>query len=111
MSVHEIRSKIKSANVLGWSVYYPRSVVYKSARGSTEADLPVTECQAVVVFTQGDPDLGQSPRKVYREVLYGFDEAVAEYRLPGMTKVLRASTLIDRDFEKVRYRTDYDWEF
>ncbi len=102
---------MKSANVLGWSAYYPRGVVYKSARGSTEQVLPADGCQAVIVFTQGDPDLGQSPRKVYREALYGFGEDVVEYRVPGMTKVLRASTLSDVDFEKIRKKTDTDWEF
>jgi hypothetical protein len=102
---------VKLANVLGWSVYYPRGVVYKSARGSTEDVLPVDRCQAVVVFTQGDRDLNQNPRKVYRETLYGFGEDVVEYRLPGMTKTLRASDILDADFEKIRRRTDIDWEF
>ncbi len=111
MAVHRVRPEVKSAKILGWSVYYPLGVVYRTARGAIPSDLPTSECQAVIVFTQGDTDLGQAPRKVYREALYGYGEDVVEFSVPGSSIRVRGSTLSARAFETIRASTDFDWEF
>lgn len=111
MSVRAIREEVKLSKVLGWSVYYGDGHVFRLRDGHSPEDLPSSECQGMVVFTDGDPGIGQASGEVYRELEYGCADAVVEYELPGSTVRFRGSTLEDAAFEKIRAGMDRDFDF